>query len=100
MNYKTILKAPILTEKSNKLAEVQNKYSFKVDYSATKGQVKEAVEGLYGVTVKEVNLTLVRGRNKKSWVKNKKQYRSADYKKAIVELSSKDTLKIYEGGNK
>jgi len=97
---KDIVKKPLITEKSNKMMETQNKYVFYVDRTATKGQIAEAVKETYGVTVLDVNVVRVPGKNKTSWVNRKKVFHSKDRKKAIVKLSEKDTLKLYEGNSK
>ena len=42
--YLEIIKAPVITEKSTRLSQEENKYVFKVDSKATKDQIKKAVE--------------------------------------------------------
>ncbi len=50
-----VVKRPIVTEKSTKLAE-QNKYTFEVDRNANKIEIKQAVEALFNVKVTSVNV--------------------------------------------
>jgi large subunit ribosomal protein L23 len=50
-----VIKRPIVTEKTTKLAEL-NKYTFEVDKNANKIQIKEAVEAIFDVKVKSVNV--------------------------------------------
>lgn len=50
-----VIKRPIVTEKTTKLAE-QLKYTFEVDKNANKIQIKQAIEELFGVKVKSVNV--------------------------------------------
>ena len=50
-----VIKRPIVTEKSTKLAE-QLKYTFEVDKNANKIQIKQAVEEIFSVKVKSVNV--------------------------------------------
>ncbi len=50
-----VIKRPIVTEKSTKLAE-QNKYTFEVDKNANKIEIKLAVEALFNVKVTSVNV--------------------------------------------
>jgi len=50
-----VIKRPIVTEKSTKLAE-QNKYTFEVDKNANKIEIKLAVEELFNVKVTSVNV--------------------------------------------
>ena len=49
----TVIKKPLVTEKSTFLAEA-NRYAFQVDKRATKPQIRKAVEALYGVRVLSV----------------------------------------------
>lgn len=53
MNYE-IIKAPVITEKTNNLAS-ENVYVFKVDKKANKTQIKQAIESKFGVKVESVN---------------------------------------------
>lgn len=99
MNYRKILLAPVLTEKAVSEKEKGNKYTFKIVRNATKGQVKEAVEKLYGVTVENVNVLKNGGKMKRSLTKSRNSYITSDTKKAIVQLKSGDSLKFYEGGS-
>jgi len=100
MNYQGILKATILTEKAAKLSEKDNKYTFLVSRDASKGQIKEAISKIYGVKVIGVNVLNSRGKLKRSWVGKKSSFSTKDDKKAVVQLDSSDTLKIYEGAKK
>ena len=50
-----VIKRPIVTEKTTKLAE-QFKYTFEVDKNANKIQIKQAIEEIFGVKVKSVNV--------------------------------------------
>lgn len=100
MKIQNILKATVITEKSNHLKERENKYVFKVARNAGKKEIKDAIEKYYKVSVKNVNVLVNRGRQKKSVVKKTQTYRTSDVKKAIVELDSKDTLEIFKGEGK
>ena len=64
MKSTSILKSPILTEKANVGMQEGNKYTFLVDDKATKGQIKESIESLYGVKVLNVNSLKNRGKIK------------------------------------
>ena len=52
--YLDILKAPVITEKSQ-LAKEQGKYTFKVDPKANKIEIKSAIEKIFNVKVKSLN---------------------------------------------
>jgi large subunit ribosomal protein L23 len=81
-HYDVIL-APHITEKSTLLSE-QNGVVFKVAGDATKPQIKEAVEALFGRKVKSVNTIVSKGKSKR-W--KGKPYQRSDAKKAIVTLA-------------
>ena len=80
-HYDVIL-APHITEKSTLLSE-QNGVVFKVANDATKPQIKEAVEALFGRKVKSVNTIVAKGKTKR-W--KGQAYKRTDAKKAIVTL--------------
>ena len=79
-----IIVAPILTEKSQ-AAISEKRYAFKVVPSATKTEIKDAVERIFGVTVAKVNTVNVKGKMKRM---GRNQGRTAAYKKAIVQLTA------------
>jgi large subunit ribosomal protein L23 len=91
-HYDVIL-APVITEKAT-MASEHNKVMFKVARNATKPQIKEAVEKLFDVKVKNVN-TLVR-RGKVKTFKNKVGQRS-DVKRAIVTLEEGHRIDVTTG---
>ncbi len=80
--YDVILK-PVISEKS--MDEAQNKkYTFKVAVDATKTEVKEAVEEIFEVDVKKVNIMNVKGKVKRM---GRTAGMTAASKKAIVTLT-------------
>lgn len=81
MNY-DILKAPVITEKSQALAS-ENVYVFKVDSKANKTQIKQVVEKKFGVKVKSINTLNVVTKKKRV---GKYSGRTNAYKKAYVKL--------------
>ena len=91
-HYDVIL-APVITEKAT-IASEQNKVTFKVAATATKPQIKEAVEKLFDVKVKSVN-TLVR-EGKKKMFKGRPGQRS-DSKRAIVTLEEGHKIDVTTG---
>jgi large subunit ribosomal protein L23 len=80
-----VIKAPLVTEKSNALA-AENKYAFKVDVNAEKIEIGKAVEELFNVKVKSVNVMNYSGKAKRAGRSNKMGHR-ADWKKAVVTLA-------------
>ena len=88
-----IIVAPHITEKSTMLSEY-NAVVFKVAGSATKPQIKAAVEALWGVSVTNVNTMVVKGKSKR-WKGT--PYERSDAKKAIVTLADGQSIDITEG---
>ena len=88
-----VIVGPVITEKATALSE-QNKVVFKVAKTATKPQIKAAVEKLFEVKVESVN-TLVR----KGKVKRFKGTvgRQSDVKKAIVTLAEGQSIDVTTG---
>lgn len=64
-NHRDIIKAPIITEKSNNVQTNNNTYTFKVDVNANKTQIKQAIEAIFKVKVANVNVVNVRPKYKK-----------------------------------
>ena len=62
-NYRDIIKAPIITEKSSDLAK-NNVIVFSVDVKANKTQIKQAIEKVFNVKVDSVNTINVKPKKK------------------------------------
>ena len=88
-----ILRRPVITEKSTILQE-EGRYTFEVAPTATKHQIKEAVEEAFNVDVLQVNTMHVRGKRKRF---GPRIAQGRSWKKAIVLLSPGDTITIFEG---
>jgi large subunit ribosomal protein L23 len=93
-----IIRRPIITEKNTWLME-SSQYTFEVDLTANKIQIKEAVETTFSVRVLAVN-TLVVKPKKKSRVASRRGGRvngaTASWKKAIVTLDPNDHIDLFE----
>ena len=88
-----IVLAPHITEKSTMLSE-HNSVVFKVAGTASKTEIKAAVEALFGVTVTGVNTMVTKGKTKR-W--KGAPYKRSDVKKAIVTLAEGQSIDITEG---
>ena len=64
-NYRDIIKAPIITEKTANLAENNNTITFSVDVKANKTQIKQAIEKIFNVEVESVNTINVHPKKKR-----------------------------------
>jgi large subunit ribosomal protein L23 len=91
--YEKILIEPVLSEKANLLRE-EGKYVFKVDPSANKIQIKEALRRLFNVHPISCTVMVVGGKPKRQ--RNKSGY-TATWKKAIVKLPKDEKISLFEG---
>ncbi|WP_173577805.1 50S ribosomal protein L23 [Acetobacter fallax] len=85
-----IVRAPLITEKATALSE-KNQMVFKVAISATKPEIKVAVETLFGVKVLGVNTLVQKGKAKR--FKGRPGQRS-DIKKAFVQLAEGQSIDL------
>ena len=88
--YLEVIKAPVVTEKSQ-AAKEQGKYTFKVDPKATKLEIKEAVEKIFNVKVKEIRTINVKVKKRRVGRYTGLTNRS---KKAIVTLQEGQTIDL------
>lgn len=86
-----IIIKPIVTEKSNDGLQ-DGKYTFKVNKKATKVDIANAVEKLFGVKVLKVNTMTVKGKQKRV---GKSVGMTSDWKKAIVTIDTNPADKKY-----
>lgn len=88
---KEIIKAPIITEKSANISADGTKIVLKVEKSANKVQIRQAVEEAFDVKVKSVNTVNVRAKKKRVG-----RYEGATkaYKKAIVTLQEGSKIEL------
>lgn len=92
-----IIVRPIITEKSS-AAMAEGKYTFEVNKKATKIDIRNAVEKLFGVKVLDVKTISVKGKEKRQGVHSGK---TSDWKKAIVTIAQEDgTFKYLGKGGK
>ena len=91
-HYDVIVK-PIITEKAT-MTSVNSGVVFQVKKAASKPQIKEAVEALFGVKVKAVNTTITKGKVKRF---RGQLGRRSDVKKAYVTLEEGITIDVETG---
>ncbi len=91
-----ILIKPVVTEKMNDKGDALNQFGFIVDKHANKLQIRDAVEEMYGVTVKDVNTMKYKGKKKSRFTKTGIiTGRKNNYKKAIVTLADGENIDFY-----
>lgn len=88
-----VIERPVVTEKSTVAAE-QNKITFKISPTATKKDVKAAVEAIFNVKVKKVNTINIDGKTKR--FRGRPGQRS-DLRKAVVTLEAGQTIDVAAG---
>ena len=88
-----LIRAPVITEKATNVSE-HNQVVFRVPLTATKHEVKAAVEGLFNVRVRAVNTLRVQGKTKR--FRGRVGHRS-DFKKAIVTLAEGARIDVTTG---
>jgi len=91
-HYDVIL-SPVITEKSTMASEA-NQVLFKVAKTATKSEIKAAVETLFGVKVKAVNTLVRKGKQK---VFRGMRAMQSDSKRAIVTLEAGHSIDVTTG---
>lgn len=89
-NYRDIIKAPIITEKSSALA-ANNVITFSVDVKANKTQIKQAVEAIFNVKVDSVNTVNVKPKKKRV---GRYTGKTNKVKKAIVKLKEGSSIEL------
>ncbi len=92
MNVHSILRRPILTEKTTGSIERQNAYVFEVAPESNKIQVKVAVEELFDVKVAKVNVRNRKGKRKRV---GKSVGFGKDRKEAVVTLKAGHKIDVY-----
>jgi large subunit ribosomal protein L23 len=89
-----VILAPVISEKATMLADKREQVIFRVATSATKPEIKAAVELLFKVQVKDVKVANVKGKNKRF---GRFTGRRSDWKKAYVCLKPGQELNFAAG---
>jgi large subunit ribosomal protein L23 len=94
MNARDVIVAPVVSEKSYALME-EGIYTFKVHPSASKPEIRDAVQSLFGVRVSKVNTLNRKGKRKRN--RRTFTYGSRpDTKRAIVTLVQGETIDLFQ----
>lgn len=89
--YLEIIKAPVITEKSANLGQTSGQYVFKVDPSANKTEIKQAIEKIFNVKVANIRTLNVKPKKRRVGRYAGLTNRT---KKAIVTLAPGQTIEI------
>ena len=90
----SVIKEALLTEKATMLSANLNKYVFAVAPSASKSNIKEAVEKTFSVNVLSVNTLHVKPKAKRDRARRNKLGFKSGMKKAIVTLKAGDSIDL------
>lgn len=93
--YKVIIQ-PIDTEKTRYQASDLGQYTFEVDRSANKIEVKRAIEEIYGVEVVAVNMMNIPAKASRRFGR-RRIVRRSPWKKAVVTVAEGERLDVFEG---
>ncbi len=93
MDARDIIVRPVVTEKSTDLM-ADNKYTFRVNIRANKTEIKQAVEQIFKVKVRQVNTSRVHGKLRRM---GRTEGHRPDWKKAIVTLEPGHSIEVFEG---
>jgi large subunit ribosomal protein L23 len=91
---RSVLLRPLMTEKSMKQKDDLNAVTFQVQVSATKVEIRQAVEKVFNVKVTEVRTANRQGKWKRM---GRFEGRRADWKKAVVKLAPGHKIELVEG---
>jgi large subunit ribosomal protein L23 len=95
--YRAVIK-PLVTEKSSAMYENRKIYTFRVHVDATKPEIRDTIEHLFAVTVKDVRTMQMRAKERRAGGLGRgRQGRRPKWKKAIVVLKDGDVIPIFEG---
>jgi large subunit ribosomal protein L23 len=87
-----VIVRPLITEKTLRLAERENAYTFQVRLNANKVQVRNAIEGLFNVTVEDVRTSNYQGKFRRM---GRSFGATPNWKKAVIRLKDGDTIEFY-----
>lgn len=91
LQYYSLIRRPLVTEKSTNLQGLRNQYTFEVHPEANKSEIRKAVETLFSVKVEKVNIVVVPGKQRRFLGR---PGLSRPWKKAVVRLRKGDVIEI------
>jgi large subunit ribosomal protein L23 len=88
-----VVKRPVISEKSAGLTEVAGKYVFEVASEANKHEIRQAVEQLFSVKVREVRTIVMHGKVKRV---GRFEVKRPNWKKAMVTLADGQKIDLFQ----
>ena len=98
MNVTDVFIKPVITERTMQLIVNNNTYTFVVNRAATKDDIKQACQNLFGVNVVSVQTMRFKGGKRKMFSRKMVVSQASDWKKAIITLKSGQTLDLFDTG--
>ena len=94
MDIYSVIRKPLVTEKSTIARDEENKYLFEVDRRATKIDIRNAVEKIFKVHVVNVHTMNMTGKKKRI---GRIVGRRRNWKKAVITLTPGSSIEVHEG---
>lgn len=88
-----VIRRPIISEKSTALAEVASRYAFEVAVEANKHEIRDAVQRLFNVKVKDVHTMTMHGKMKRI---GRFEVKRSNWKKALVTLAEGQKIDFFQ----
>jgi large subunit ribosomal protein L23 len=88
-----VIRRPIISEKSTMLTELGGKYAFEVAAGANKQEIKDAVQRLFNVKVREVRTMVMHGKVKRV---GRFETKRPNWKKALVTLAEGQKIEFFQ----
>ncbi len=88
-----VIRRPIISEKSTALAAVGSRYAFEVALMANKQEIKDAVQRLFSVKVREVRTMVMHGKVKRV---GRFETKRPNWKKALVTLAEGQKIEFFQ----
>lgn len=95
--YRSIIRQPVISEKSMSDGETRGRYHFRVDPKANKVEIRRAIQALFNVRVQSVNTMMVKGKARRRSYRHRVG-QTAAWKKAIVQLAPGERIEVIETG--
>ncbi|MBC7386663.1 MAG: 50S ribosomal protein L23 [Cryobacterium sp.] len=92
-NIYEVIKRPIISEKTTAMSELAGKYVFEVDAKSNKHEIRDAVQQLFKVNVREVRTMIMHGKVKRL---AKSTVKRTNWKKAIVSLAEGQKIDFFQ----
>jgi large subunit ribosomal protein L23 len=95
VNIHEVIRAPVVTEKSDQVRVTENAYTFEVDRRASKTEIKAAVKQFFHVDVVDIRTAVVRGKFKRV---GQSIGQRPNWKKAVVVLKEGQSIDLFNLG--